>query len=88
VTSPFDHLTAECLLCGELVVSATANPDVFLVVFAAEGTRVNVVELEEGAGLAAAAVRRDVRASQAVAFEDFAAGGARYAVVRRRAARG
>jgi hypothetical protein len=56
VTSSLHRLATECLLGNELVVGATANPEVSRVVVAAEGAGIDVVELEERARVAAATV--------------------------------
>lgn len=75
MTLLLDGVATEGLLGVELVVGAAKDAEVRGGVVAAESVRVDVIELEECSGAAAAAVGRDVGAAKAVAFEDVAANG-------------
>jgi hypothetical protein len=75
VTAPCDVLSAKRFSCPELIVGAAAHPEILGAARATERFRHFVIELEKGAGLAAAAVFGDVRALNAIAFVDLAAHG-------------
>jgi hypothetical protein len=69
VPTTLDVLAAVRLLRPELIMSPATNSQVLRLVAPAPSTRLGMIELEEGACLAATTVGRNVRASQSVALE-------------------
>jgi hypothetical protein len=70
VSCAFDVLAPERLLGPKLIVRSAADTKVLRFVTATKRPWVGVIELEKGARLTTTAVRRDIRATQAIPLKN------------------